>query len=172
VWVLTELAIKNGVQSTTRYRKTGSAKKTNLNRVPAVQRQRSGAKGGQAARRAAKLRRREQAEYRQLVSPLQALSTLSSFGYSDSYSCTAETAYLSNYAPVTPPDDRLFGVLNVLPLAPNSIERQRFKMDGGHVDENEQGMHDLGAHGLSDACIDNLLRLHHDPRSAVLLRED
>ena len=172
MWVLTELAIKNGVQSTTRYRKTGGAKKTNLNRVPAVQRQRSGAKGGQAARRAAKLRRREQAEYQQLVSPLQALSTPSSFECSDPYACTAETDYLSNYAPVTPPDDRLFGVSNALPLAPNSIEPQRFKMDGGHVDENEQSMHDLGAHGLSDACIDDLLRLHPDSSSAVLLHED
>lgn len=57
MWVLTEHAKKYGVQSTTRYRKTGAAKKGAPNRTPAIQRQRSGAKGGKAARRAARLKR-------------------------------------------------------------------------------------------------------------------
>ncbi|KAJ9645462.1 hypothetical protein H2204_001042 [Knufia peltigerae] len=59
VWVLTEDAIKNGIQSTTRYRKTGGGKRHNGHRAPAIQRQRSGAKGGRAASRAARQRRQE-----------------------------------------------------------------------------------------------------------------
>ncbi|KIW19071.1 hypothetical protein PV08_03361 [Exophiala spinifera] len=59
VWVLTEDAIKNGVQSTTRYRKAGGGKRHNGHRVPAIQRQRSGAKGGRATSRAARQRRQE-----------------------------------------------------------------------------------------------------------------
>lgn len=55
IWGLTEDAIKHGVQSTTRYRKTGTSRK-NCGRSPAVPRQRSGAKGGIAARRSARLR--------------------------------------------------------------------------------------------------------------------
>ncbi|KAK5552353.1 hypothetical protein LTR46_009683 [Exophiala xenobiotica] len=58
VWVLTEDAVKNGVQSTTRYRKTGGGKRMGQ-RAPAIQRQRSGAKGGRAASRAARQRRQE-----------------------------------------------------------------------------------------------------------------
>lgn len=60
VWILTADAVRHGVQSTTRYRKNGSNKKANRARVPAPLRQRSGAKGGRAARRAARLRREEQ----------------------------------------------------------------------------------------------------------------
>ena len=50
----------HGVQSTTRYRKTGGVRKTGLSGSPDYRRQRSGAKGGRAARRAARLRRMEQ----------------------------------------------------------------------------------------------------------------
>ncbi|WEW58911.1 hypothetical protein PRK78_004379 [Emydomyces testavorans] len=57
VWVLTERAVKHGVQSTTRYRKPGIHKKATKSEHPAPQRQRSGAKGGRAAKKAAKFRR-------------------------------------------------------------------------------------------------------------------
>ncbi|EEP76927.1 predicted protein [Uncinocarpus reesii 1704] len=58
VWVLTKHAVKHGVQSTTRYRKMpGIHKKTTKSEHPAPQRQRSGAKGGRAARKAARFRR-------------------------------------------------------------------------------------------------------------------
>lgn len=74
MWVLTEHAIKNGVQSTTRYRKNGNSKKSTSNRTPAIQRQRSGAKGGRAARRAARAKRNEH----------QALSTRTHYSNLDS----------------------------------------------------------------------------------------
>ncbi|KAL8969956.1 MAG: hypothetical protein Q9183_001751 [Haloplaca sp. 2 TL-2023] len=57
IWVLEESAYHEGVKSTTRYRKSGSNKKVSKARHPAPERQRSGAKGGKAARKAAKIRR-------------------------------------------------------------------------------------------------------------------
>ena len=55
--MLEESAYHEGVKSTTRYRKSGSNKKVSRARHPAPERQRSGAKGGKAARKAAKIRR-------------------------------------------------------------------------------------------------------------------
>ncbi|KAG5289720.1 forkhead domain-containing protein [Histoplasma ohiense] len=60
VWVLTKEALQNGVQSTTRYRKVGSHKKLSKLEHPAPQRQRSGAKGGKAAKKTSKMRRVKQ----------------------------------------------------------------------------------------------------------------
>ncbi|KAL8730967.1 MAG: hypothetical protein Q9181_004480 [Wetmoreana brouardii] len=57
IWVLEPSAFREGVKSTTRYRKSGSNKKVVKARHPAPERQRSGAKGGRAARKAAKIRR-------------------------------------------------------------------------------------------------------------------
>ena len=57
VWVLEASAIMEGVKSTTRYRKTNSNKKAGRAEHPAPQRQRSGAKGGKAAKKAARQRR-------------------------------------------------------------------------------------------------------------------
>ncbi|KAF9885731.1 hypothetical protein FE257_012616 [Aspergillus nanangensis] len=55
-WRLTEEAVKNGIQSTTRYRKQANYKKTLASEPPAPQRQRSGAKGGKATKSTAKFR--------------------------------------------------------------------------------------------------------------------
>ncbi|KAI9880830.1 MAG: hypothetical protein M1830_000266 [Pleopsidium flavum] len=57
IWVLEPSAINEGVKSTTRYRKNAPNKKIGKSETPAPQRQKSGAKGGKAARKAAKLRR-------------------------------------------------------------------------------------------------------------------
>ncbi|ETI20022.1 hypothetical protein G647_09037 [Cladophialophora carrionii CBS 160.54] len=59
VWILTKDAIDNGVQSTTRYRKTGAGKRPLGGRMPAIQRQRAGARGGRAARNSAKRRHQD-----------------------------------------------------------------------------------------------------------------
>lgn len=57
IWVLEESALVEGVKSTTRYRKHNPYKKGGKGETPAPQRQRSGAKGGKAARKSAKKRR-------------------------------------------------------------------------------------------------------------------
>ena len=57
IWVLEPTAVEEGVKSTTRYRKCNSNRKTGKGDQPAPQRQRSGAKGGKAAKKAAKTRR-------------------------------------------------------------------------------------------------------------------
>lgn len=59
MWRLTENAIREGVKSTTRYRSKVPNKRGCRSQNPAPQRQASGAKGGQAARKAARLRRSE-----------------------------------------------------------------------------------------------------------------
>jgi hypothetical protein len=57
MWRLTDEAIREGVKSTTRYRSKQPNKRGHRSQQPLPQRQASGAKGGQAARRSAKLRR-------------------------------------------------------------------------------------------------------------------
>ena len=57
IWVLEQSALEEGVKSTTRYRKHNFNKKICKQESPAPQRQRSGAKGGKAARKTAKVRR-------------------------------------------------------------------------------------------------------------------
>ncbi|KAL4875918.1 hypothetical protein BJY04DRAFT_232067 [Aspergillus karnatakaensis] len=49
-WRLTDEAVNNGIQSTTRYRKQANYKKSAASDPPAPQRQRSGAKGGKATK--------------------------------------------------------------------------------------------------------------------------
>ncbi|KAL4890788.1 hypothetical protein BDV59DRAFT_194731 [Aspergillus ambiguus] len=55
-WRLTDEAVEKGIQSTTRYRKQANYKKALGSEPPAPQRQRSGAKGGKAAKFTAKFR--------------------------------------------------------------------------------------------------------------------
>ncbi|KAF2263581.1 hypothetical protein CC78DRAFT_581293 [Lojkania enalia] len=57
LWKLTEEAIREGVKSTTRYRSKQPNKRGHRSGHPQPQRQISGAKGGQASKRSAKLRR-------------------------------------------------------------------------------------------------------------------
>lgn len=57
MWRLTEEAIREGVKSTTRYRSKQPNKRGHRVQHPLPQRQASGAKGGQAAHRSAKVRR-------------------------------------------------------------------------------------------------------------------
>ncbi|KAL6236577.1 hypothetical protein BDW75DRAFT_239091 [Aspergillus navahoensis] len=55
-WRLTDEAVNNGIQSTTRYRKQANYKKPATSDPPAPQRQRSGAKGGKATKITARFR--------------------------------------------------------------------------------------------------------------------
>ncbi|RMZ87675.1 hypothetical protein DV736_g5102, partial [Chaetothyriales sp. CBS 134916] len=71
VWYLTDYALRNGVQSTTRYRKNGGTRRSALHGRPNAVRARSGAKGGRAARRAARFRQKEQSPYPAWAFPVQ-----------------------------------------------------------------------------------------------------
>jgi hypothetical protein len=57
MWRLTDEAIREGVKSTTRYRSKQPNKRGHRAQQPQPQRQASGAKGGQAARRSARMKR-------------------------------------------------------------------------------------------------------------------
>jgi len=115
VWVLTEHATKHGVQSTTRYRKTGTSKKAVSNRIPAIQRQRSGAKGGRAARRAARLKRQGESQRRARTVPLES-ETPTSFSFCRSPLSTAQDQWSSySCSPTTPAEDHFFSTTYNLP---------------------------------------------------------
>ncbi|KAK4987832.1 hypothetical protein LTR66_007497 [Elasticomyces elasticus] len=68
LWRLTEDAVKNGVQSTTRYRRDPK-RRAQRSGTPAPQRQRSGAKGGEATRRAASRLKAQSRARRSIGSP-------------------------------------------------------------------------------------------------------
>jgi hypothetical protein len=57
MWRLTDETIREGIKSTARYRSKQLNKRAHRTQQPQPQRQASGAKGGQAARRSANLRR-------------------------------------------------------------------------------------------------------------------
>ena len=84
-WVLEDWAVKDGVKSTTRYRKPPS-RRVHRSENPAPQRQRSGAKGGRAARKFARHRRSTQhvLPYRpQLTAPSIEFAGVEEGKYSD-----------------------------------------------------------------------------------------
>lgn len=108
VWILTEDAIRHGVQSTTRYRKHGSNKKTNRARIPAPLRQRSGAKGGRAARRAAKLRREEQQQRQSSILVPQGAAFPSCYALHAPDRMSQEADYFSIASPLTPENEPAF----------------------------------------------------------------
>lgn len=108
VWVLTEEAVRHGVQSTTRYRKHGSNKKQNRAKIPAPLRQRSGAKGGRAARRAARLRREEQMHSQGSGSVTQTSRGSSFLGLPDVQRLSQEADHFSIASPLTPDNEPAF----------------------------------------------------------------
>lgn len=108
IWMLTECAIQSGVQSTTRYRKAGSSKKYAPSKIPAVQRQRSGARGGRAASRAARLRKQE--EIQRVTNSLHTITSVKTPPTSNtsSISTAPDRWSVCDYSPLTPIDDQLF----------------------------------------------------------------
>lgn len=109
VWILTDDAVRHGVLSTTRYRKHSSNKKTSRTRSPAPLRQRSGAKGGRAARRAARLRRVEQMNRQGSESVPQFLRFSNFCGPNDNDRASQEAERLSIASPLTAGNEPSFG---------------------------------------------------------------
>lgn len=79
MWRLTEDAIRNGVKSTTRYRSKQPTKRSYRSHHLQPQRQASGAKGGKAARRSARLRRGNGADNAYRSEPFISRSVPSAF---------------------------------------------------------------------------------------------
>ncbi|KAH9860990.1 hypothetical protein IAQ61_010726 [Plenodomus lingam] len=65
MWRLSESAIREGVKSTTRYRSKAPNKRGQRSHFPQPQRQASGSKGGQAARRSVRMRRSNRMQLQQ-----------------------------------------------------------------------------------------------------------
>lgn len=90
------------MQSTTRYRKQGSNKKAAKSEHPAPQRQRSGAKGGRAAKKTAKLRRAVQDELRDEASPQRKEIILENYRSSNVPIQAPVPTHEQTMSPVTP----------------------------------------------------------------------
>ncbi|KAH9862730.1 hypothetical protein J1614_010823 [Plenodomus biglobosus] len=65
MWRLSAAAIREGVKSTTRYRSKAPNKRSQRSHLPQPQRQASGSKGGQAARRSVRMRRSNRMQMQQ-----------------------------------------------------------------------------------------------------------
>ena len=115
MWMLTEHAIKHGVQSTTRYRKNGTSKKGSSNKTPAIQRQRSGARGGRAARRAARAKRQEYA-VQATRTQIDGYDSPTSYTHTPSPLSTSRDQW-STYgdSPITPSEDSFPSISYSLP---------------------------------------------------------
>ena len=155
--------MQNGVQSTTRYRKNGSSKRHSPQRVPALQRQKSGAKGGRAARRIAKMKIRE-GPTRSKHQPLT--PSYASHELKGAYYCKENTDCPTEYDPQTPPDDQLFITSTGLeefsgtpfPADYQTWDDQQARIDGLH-------MHDLSYLSSPDVDLDEVdgIKMPHRP---------
>lgn len=116
VWVLEDSAISEGVKSTTRYRKTGSSKKGPRSESPALQRQVSGRKGGQAAKRV------KTAKSRQLEKLERGAKHVAMTSASEPESCTSTVAPGNNTRPEYGSEaSSLVSHIPPQPLTPESV---------------------------------------------------
>ncbi|EXJ62093.1 hypothetical protein A1O7_02526 [Cladophialophora yegresii CBS 114405] len=139
VWILTKDAIDNGVQSTTRYRKTGAGKRPLGGRMPAIQRQRAGARGGRAARNSAKRRHQDLSALTDPASTASPSTTsYSDYGDYPSFDCHDLQPALRSW-PMTPVEDNLAVDENNLfnSLSPLS----KFDLKSQNVAYGEENMH-------------------------------
>lgn len=160
MWILTDYAIKHGVQSTTRYRKTGGVKRGTSNRVPAIQRQRSGAKGGRAACRAARLRRQEQNVQSQpaTVSSINSPPYPSTTGSATPSHYDYQSAY--DYSPATPAYEQPLTSSYMFPCAYTSNVPMELKFEDNDFKVREQQLQECLFPQPSDSAFEEMLRLH------------
>ncbi|KMQ41910.1 hypothetical protein A7C99_0882 [Trichophyton rubrum] len=136
-WVLTERAIRHGVQSTTRYRKPGVHKKSQKSDHPAPQRQKSGARGGRAAKKAAKYRRAIQESQRLDRNSQNAPPSDIPF---NQHGILAQTASCVEYGPAEPVNNYVlsdYGLENLLGCN-ELIPRSPLFYPDLDLDENQQ----------------------------------
>jgi hypothetical protein len=157
VWVLTENAIKDGVQSTTRYRKTGSGKKTHTSRAPAPLRQRSGARGGRAARRAAKLRRNEQDRFSDRLSFPGLPSPPNSYAGIGLDGTTNDADFMSIRTPTTPTNDLAYNFSAAFNIPDYATEVPLFYSgEEDYPDHRAPVQHEFGMPPSKPPCPDGI----------------
>ncbi|KAF2469136.1 uncharacterized protein BDR25DRAFT_289340 [Lindgomyces ingoldianus] len=90
MWRLTSDSLTTGVKSTTRYRKNQQNKRGQRSQHPQPQRQASGAKGGQAARRTAKFRRSQRLNDSYRSNPYSMSRSVPASAYSSGYDSNSD----------------------------------------------------------------------------------
>lgn len=160
------------MQSTTRYRKTGkigNGKRMNNNKTPAPLRQRSGARGGEAARRAMRLRRKEHHNQHGLH---LAYPQAPMYDYEGSGCDGASSDAFSILDPTTPIPDFSFG-------GDPSYQTPRFSIEPTTsptyrssnptcIGDPDQGMHDYGYQSGSELTLEDLLGAHQESTASNL----
>jgi hypothetical protein len=157
------------VQSTTRYRKNNSGKRMNNNKTPAPTRQRSGARGGEAARRTMRLRKKERTSHN--GSPL-AYSQTSMYDYDGSTCDGASSDAFPVLDPTTPLADFSFG-------GDSSYQTPRFHTEPSSsalyassilagTGDPDHGMQDYGYQSTSELTLEDMLRAHQDSTASNL----
>ena len=144
--------MEEGVKSTTRYRKINSNRKIGKPYQPAPQRQRSGAKGGKAAKKATKIRRSARfgapsklrhVETPGRVAPAVSISNLETGGQLTPDSELARSTNMPYYLP-TPPlstqssglDSKSYGYGDVTGCSPHLRDDPLFYEDPDHSNDS------------------------------------
>lgn len=160
MWVLTEHAIKNGVQSTTRYRKNHSSKKGAANKVPALKRQRSGARGGRATRRAARSKRNVDDLGKADIGHLQPHTniTLDTIDHPLS-GCRDQWASYDSYSPNTPQGDHFFNQTYNLPHSLHySSGEADMKYEADNFSDGDDQLRRMLSQASSEESFDDTMR--------------
>jgi hypothetical protein len=138
----------------------------NSNRIPAPLRQRSGAKGGKAARRAAQLRKKEHILHH-ASAPMQYAQT-PMYDYEGSiYDGADSSDTFSVLDPATPlPDFSFSGEPNYQPhryaTAPNATSPGCGPPEPACISDPDPSLADYGYQSTSDLTLEELLRFHQD----------
>ncbi|KAH6669240.1 hypothetical protein B0J14DRAFT_487121 [Halenospora varia] len=153
-WVLEDFAIKDGVQSTTRYRKGTSAKKFTRSEHPAPARQRSGRKGGISASKTKLHRQRAREERSDPRRPIQRHDILRS-----QYLQPRSHPTQRQSSPLTPPSHE--GIPSSSPYFFPKTKHIEIPFEDVCRLENVQGVDNdspLFSHGDYDSLYDGLPR--------------
>lgn len=162
MWRLTDEARREGVKSTTRYRSKQPNKRGHRSQQPLPQRQASGAKGGQAAKRSAKLRQsqRRNGGYAYRSDPYMHRSMLTTYDHSGFDPCID------------------------IPMPYPSSPYYNSEVDFGHPSSQDEfdssfvapnlDTHPYAASPLSQEplCVDTAYILHQDPTEPLFYDTD
>jgi hypothetical protein len=145
----------------------------NSNRIPAPLRQRSGAKGGKAARRAAQLRKKEHLLHHAASAPIQYAQT-PMYDYEGSiYDGADSSDTFSVLDPATPLPDFSFGgepdyQSHRYATAPTATSPGCVPTELACVRDPDPSMADYGYQSTSDLTLEEILRVHQDSTASNL----
>lgn len=172
MWVLTEHAIKHGVQSTTRFRKNHLSKRGAVSKTSSAKRRRSGARGGRATRRAGRSKRTiddsDKVKTNQIqpdtIVPLDSIDHImperrDQWANYGSYSPYNSYSPYDPYSPNTPQADHLLNFTYNLPQNPHcQMGEADIKYEAGVFLDDEEQLRRI----LSQADSEDMFEEHYN----------